>query len=515
VWFLAFFAVAAFAFALHTEASSGLLRHFGIGTLFGVVYSAGALFWLWDLLPITWAGIPETKGFALVYLYWGSASAVLGIFFGVFALLYRVLRTENPALRILFAASAWTLLQYAQMWAFAALMAGNENGMAAHFSATMLGYALSAFSPLLYLAQFGGVYGLTFTVVLIGFAAEALMGKYAPSIKVKVAAVVLAVVACISVTLLDTKFHIVPSSPDERGVLNMGAITTDFFPKVSLSKAEVTERGRQIGELLGDVSDTVRMLDVLIIPSGEFLSASGVEPTSVLKTVLTGNSPKIIDVATMETSAGTYKRLTAYSSDGEIVASHNTTLLAPVAEYPVYLFSSAQSYILGEHAARKNSLPVLHPGTTPQPLPLGDMKIGALLCAEIFSPSLYADLSNSGAQILINVCPDSWLHHGFMSTQMLIAHAKLRAVESGRYVAMVHNGASSAVVSDAGEVIARTPVGGISFMTAAGPLLGTRTAYSRLGESVLAIPLLLFLFTAASVVRKSVVRLKGGPSVQK
>lgn len=497
LWFASLFGVGLFAFALNAFHDKNRIEQFALGAVFGLAYSGAALFWLWDILPLGWAGISASASFALVYMFWSTISVALGVSFGIVSLAYISIDIRNFILRAFFGASLWVLVQYIQMWVFAFLMMGAGSQTAPHFSAMMLGYALASFSPFLLGAPLAGVYGLTFLGVLLGFVGEAVLSRYAISVKWKASALIFVLFVCIGATLLDTRFHLSPSITENEHMLNVGAVATDFLPKATTSEGEMQEHRKQIGELLSEASSTLKQLDLLVLPSGGFISSSGDDASSTFKSVFGDTAPAVLDMVIVQSEGGSVKELVAYSKDGKVSGAYDKHLLTPQAEYASTAFTRPIEKILKEYSVGKTvSLPELVSGKSARPIALAGTQIGGTVCTDIISPSLSADLANQGADLFINVCPDSWLHHGGLSTALTLSISKVRAAESGKFLVMIHNAASSAVISNSGEVMAKTPVGGISFMTAAIPRLSDSTLYSRIGEWILLLPLLVFLISA-------------------
>src|SRR5262245_29739243 len=96
VWFLSIFGIALFAYALENFPANRYWKVFLQGTIFGTTFSAVALIMWWDVLPLTWAGIPGATGLKLIIAYWLSGSAMFGMFFGLFSVVYILYAARSP-----------------------------------------------------------------------------------------------------------------------------------------------------------------------------------------------------------------------------------------------------------------------------------------------------------------------------------------------------------------------------------------------------------------------------------
>ena len=86
---------------------------------------------------------------------------------------------------------------------------------------------------------------------------------------------------------------------------------------------------------------------------------------------------------------------------------------------------------------------------------LGSVRIGASICYEIIFPGLIRR-SLPESNVLVNVSNDAWFGNSLAPHQHLQI-ARLRAMESERYVLRGTNNGISAIIDATGTVLARTP----------------------------------------------------------
>ncbi|MEF2231902.1 MAG: apolipoprotein N-acyltransferase [Pseudodesulfovibrio sp.] len=95
------------------------------------------------------------------------------------------------------------------------------------------------------------------------------------------------------------------------------------------------------------------------------------------------------------------------------------------------------------------------PGTNNQPLMLGGMALGVLICYEAIFPELAQQQVERGASALINISNDAWFGDTSAPGQHLDL-AVMRAVEQGRWLVRSTNTGISAFIDPTGRVVART-----------------------------------------------------------
>ncbi len=151
----------------------------------------------------------------------------------------------------------------------------------------------------------------------------------------------------------------------------------------------------------------------------------------------------------------------------------------------------------------------LTPGTeaTLFPLPQGE-KLGALICFDSLYDSLTRASVRAGAEALLLPTNDSW-YRDSAATGIHNAHARLRAVESGRYILRCGSTGISSLITPTGQM-----EGSLAPLTE-GILYGelhlsqARTLYSRIGN----LPILLFaIYVTALSVSPLLCRGKKDPS---
>jgi apolipoprotein N-acyltransferase len=128
---------------------------------------------------------------------------------------------------------------------------------------------------------------------------------------------------------------------------------------------------------------------------------------------------------------------------------------------------------------------------------------GPLICFDSIYESLTIQSLRDGAQVLVISTNDSWFYDS-AAGRMHVAQAKLRAVESRRWVLRAANTGVSAVITPNGQAVEtlRQLVGG--YIVAEAGVRDNMTLYMRVGNIIVAaaalfclLPVVMALFSGA------------------
>jgi apolipoprotein N-acyltransferase len=139
------------------------------------------------------------------------------------------------------------------------------------------------------------------------------------------------------------------------------------------------------------------------------------------------------------------------------------------------------------------------PGTEPVVFDAGGRSVSVAICYEAIFPGLARDFVAHGSQLLATITNDAWFGRSSAAYQHF-DQAGLRAVEQGRYVVRAANTGISGAVDPYGRALVRTPLFEPLSVTVDVRLLTDRTIYSRTGDAVVWLSLLMtaaFIVTAA------------------
>ncbi|HET6562361.1 MAG TPA: apolipoprotein N-acyltransferase [Marmoricola sp.] len=123
------------------------------------------------------------------------------------------------------------------------------------------------------------------------------------------------------------------------------------------------------------------------------------------------------------------------------------------------------------------------PGTEPGILDLGGTTVGDVICFEVAWDGLVHDVVEGGAELLV-VQTNNATYMGTGQVEQQFAIARLRAVEAGRYVAVVATNGVSGIIAPDGSVVERAPVRETVVLEADVPLLTHVTVGIRVARWV-------------------------------
>lgn len=121
------------------------------------------------------------------------------------------------------------------------------------------------------------------------------------------------------------------------------------------------------------------------------------------------------------------------------------------------------------------------PGTTTQPLALGALRAGILICYESTFSAVARALVAQGANLLVTASNDAWFGPSSGAEQHF-QMGRVRAIETRRWWVRAGNDGISAAVDPQGRVVARFPRGVAGAFTAPYGTAETRTLFVRWGD---------------------------------
>jgi apolipoprotein N-acyltransferase len=151
------------------------------------------------------------------------------------------------------------------------------------------------------------------------------------------------------------------------------------------------------------------------------------------------------------------------------------------------------------------------PGTEPGILDLAGTTVGDVICFEVAWDGLVHEVVDGGAELLV-VQTNNATYMGTGQVEQQFAIARLRAVEAGRYVAVVATNGVSGLIAPDGSVVQRAPVRETAVLEADVPLLTQVTVGVRVARWVEALLVVLALGAVLAAVVGSRRRSRSEPS---
>jgi apolipoprotein N-acyltransferase len=120
-------------------------------------------------------------------------------------------------------------------------------------------------------------------------------------------------------------------------------------------------------------------------------------------------------------------------------------------------------------------------GNSSTPLSCQSAKIGVLICFESIFPKLAREMSDNGANLLVNITNDAWFGRSSAPRQHK-SMAVIRAVENRRSLARAANTGISTIIDPLGRETGVSPLFEPFFHVAEIPLLEEKTVFTRFGH---------------------------------
>ena len=449
------------AAALEQVSGRGGLRVVRLGLLAGACGFGGTVYWVVNVMA-TYGGL----GRAVAVLVAMLMVAYLSVFPALFAVI------TGRAVRVFGVAAVWLTPCFwvATEWVRSTL------GLA--FPWVLLGASQARVVPLVQTASVTGVYGLSWLVALVGAAAAA-------------------------VALSRRRSHL-------WGALAVGALVAlvTGLGAWRVGRQQLLETGTpvRVGLIQGDIEQNVKWdpamrdpimerhlalsrralaegADVVLWPESStpfYFDVEAARAEPLRRLAAQARTPFLIGTDDFERVAGVdhyYNAVVLVGADGRSHGSYRKMQLVPFGEYVplkrLLFFVGPLVQAVSDFSA----------GTDPHVFDVNGHGVSVAVCYESVYPWIARAFVLRGSELLATVTNDAWFGQSSAAYQHFDQGA-IRAVEEGRYVVRAANTGISGVVDPYGRVVVATPLFEPRAIVADVRFLTDRTLYSRLGDVV-------------------------------
>jgi apolipoprotein N-acyltransferase len=432
-WILAWFGLVPLIWAIDRERESAF-GSFVVGWLWGFAFFTGTCWWL-TFAPITYAGFP----WALAYFLLLCLTAVVGIFSGLFAVIFsRLLRREGN-LAFLYAPVIWVATEFLRYW----LTGNNWNA---------IGYSQAFADIFLWAGSMGGVLAVSFIIVslnsLLVLAIRILRETGASPVRyVLLGGVVL--LPALMIVVADS----IEVDPPKGGVTGGSARVVAIQPNVPMSGLTLDRwhalrrRHVELAEsALNSVDARNPQATTVIFPESpmNFMYNDDEEFRDFVHGFAERHDVQVLfNSAEPDTLNDKYfNSAVLVSADGKEVGQYDKIYLVPFGEsVPAPLQSIVPAFVGSFSYGKEYDL-----------LPLGEAKAGVMICFESHFGELSREYVRNGADVIIEMTNDGYLGPTPVLRQHL-ANAVFRAVETNRPVLRVTNVGITSYINERGEVL--------------------------------------------------------------
>jgi apolipoprotein N-acyltransferase len=444
-----------------------LRRAFLLGLASGLVYFAGALYWLVDVMVI-YGGLAQSVALAVAALL----VTYLAMYPAIFALIVGAITRR---------VGSWALALAPAVWVATEL--GRET-LLSGFPWALLGTSQATLLPIAQLASVVGVYGVSALVVIGGAGfALAIAGRGPRRILAPAsAAILILIVAAWGRARIASGELTGQGTPVRVGIVQ-GNFSQDIKWEASLVPVILDRYLRLSAETID------RGAQLVVWPEASvpfyFLGDPG-RAESIRRLARAGGAHMLLGSDEYELGDGVaggpsvgriYNSALMLRPDGELGGVYRKMHLVPFGEYVplkrLLFFVAPLVQAVSDFSA----------GDRPALLQVGDHRASAAICYEVIYPGLMRRFVREGSELLTTITNDAWFGRSSAAYQHF-EQASIRAIEQGRYLVRAANTGISGVVDPYGRVLERTRLFETSTVVREVRFLQGRTFYNRIGDAV-------------------------------
>jgi len=431
-----------------------------MGWLAGVVAAIGRTYWITETLQL-YGHLPLslaifTNGLLIFYL---------GIYTGVFVWIYRKIYS-NSLIYPVIGASLWILLEWVQSW------------MISGFPWFLIGYTQFQNLAFAQSASIGGIYGLSFLVVVISiYIAQAFSNR----VNIRFA------LSATSFIILSHTWLVINIQKTEKQSLKVGVVQGNISQDRKWNGDQLNWTTNHYSSLTREIAENKP--DLIVHPETAFPyyfndHANAIYSKKIRTLVQEIKIPLLVGSlqGSRNTSKPIYNRAFMLDKTGEISGFADKVHLVPFGEY--LPFPTFFGY-LGELTAQSGQFT---PGTKHNVLSVPESTglAGIFICYESIFPEITRSLVLAGANFLINTTNDAWFGQTAAPEQHF-AMSVIRAIETRRSVVRVANTGISGIIGPTGQIVSSTALEETVAFTESIELQSEKTFYVRHGNWILII----------------------------
>jgi apolipoprotein N-acyltransferase len=456
------------------------MRAFALGLTTGVVYFVGTVYWT-STVVATFGQLPIALAmFAMLLL-----AAYLALFPALTAVVTSRLINRAGAPALFFAPLAWVATEYGRGYLFGG------------FPWVPLGNSQVTVAPIAQLASVLGVYGLSALVAFVNAClAFALLTTGRPRVKAVGAAA-----AVLIATAAWGTWRVADGALTRQGTpLRVGLIQGNIAQE---DKWDPAEARRIFTTYIAMSRDAVRRgAELVIWPESATPFPFEENAQGELVRELARETGVPILFGSDQTVHGSeprhYNAAFLLRPNGRTAAVYRKIHLVPFGEFvPLSDWLSFFPPLVQTLAG----FAPFTPGDSMVMLPVGEHLVSTAICYEVVYPSLVRRAIDGGSQLLTTITNDAWYGQSSAPYQHFEL-AAMRAIEQGRYLARAANTGISGVIDPYGRAVQSSALFEQVGLVEEVRLLTHRTVYSRLGDAIAYVAIVLTALALVTVGRR-------------
>jgi apolipoprotein N-acyltransferase len=425
-----------------------------------------AMFVAW-LMMVPWVvrvmshygGLPYIVGVLLFVVM----SLILSLYGGLFAVIVYALRPRERFRMWLLIPLAWAAVEYARTY----LLTG--------YPWNLIATSIVDFTPLIQLSRFAGPYFLGCFVVMPSVVIAWLITQRPRGIK----PVIVIGAASIVLFVWWTTGYVVAQGKrldTSLDVHTAALLQPNISQEMRWNAANVIEIFQRMMKMSTAAAD--RGVTVIVWPESTVpLSFASTDfYHSAIEQLSRDRHVDIILGSVAEDQAKANRMFNAafLVSNGKTIGHYDKIRLVPFGEYvplrKVLFFAEKLVHSVGEFEF----------GTNDRPL-RGRFAYGPAICYEVVFPQISATQVRNGAEVIVTITNDAW-YDGTSAPRQHLNQARLRAVETDRWLLRAGTTGISAVVDPSGHLVDEIPMGREGTLFAQFSARKTMTPYVRAGD---------------------------------
>ena len=435
--FLAWGALVPFFFAIQEKS---LKNVFKLGMALGIAFYFFGLQWVTNTI-INFGHLPVALSYVLLVLL----AAYLSFYLAVFACITMRLSRGNDHLFFLLAPCVWTAIEYFRS-TFTPLS----------FSWLGLGYSQYDMSAVIQIADYTGVYGVSWLIVYVNAAIFYILREKQRSHPI-------AKFSCTAV--------LIPAVCLAYGYFTLNALHNEKAGqgtelRIALAQANIPQERkwdptfrREIIKTYQDLTLKIaeRQPDLVVWPEAATPFYFGFNEVETLRMQNLARNAKVALVfgspygETIDGNSTLFNSAYFMSKEGDTLGRYDKMHLVPFGEYvpfrTILFFVEKMVETIG-HFGEGKEAKVFH---------LKDQGFGISICYEIIFPDLIRQFAKNGAQFLVNITNDAWFGKSSAPYQHM-SMAVLRAVENRIPIVRSANTGISGAIDRNGRILKTTAI---------------------------------------------------------
>ncbi|MCL1971555.1 MAG: apolipoprotein N-acyltransferase [Endomicrobia bacterium] len=455
----------------HVILNSSVKQSFFYALLAGLAGNMFALFFILDSVELL-AGsyIIAIFFYGALCVYFSLYSGLLGAFLSFIKRYY-----SQPWILALMAACMWVILEYIKTFT--------------GWPWTLFGYTQYSFTYIIQIAEFTGVYGVSFAIILINGLLYFAVSKRKKSYLFSAAAIFAAI-------FIFGMFRYAAFQNFGEKEYTVAAVQSNIEQYKKLDRRYAAETNLHLEETAAKLSEIGA--DINVWSESEIINLIPADIDAYMfadKIAKTAGGFNIIGAPYLDGEGNLFGAIFYFDGGGGYVSMHTKNHLMPFGEY--IPFGLSKFIDLGADNVNLNKVK----GYDTVVFTDGDIYAGALICAENFFPTIVRRFVLAGAKVLTNNSNDAWFLDSSGPYKHFTANV-FRAVESRRAVIAAANTGVSAIIDASGKIAVSTRVYERAIITGTFYQNDYLTFYMLYGDVFVMLCVLFIIISAGFIVYK-------------